>query len=92
MILRFVAFWAAARTPGAGAAGTGAAGTRAAGTRTAAEPDGQVLVLADLAQMAGEQIGERDLVQVVILAGRQPRLDRDRGLLGELREHVVGAQ
>ena len=33
-----------------------------------------------------------DLVQVVVLAGLQPRLDRGGGLLGLLGEHVVGPQ
>ena len=51
-----------------------------------------MLVLADFPQVAGEAFGERDLVQVVVLAGREPGLDRGGGLLGQLGEHVVGAQ
>ena len=59
---------------------------------TAAEHHAQVPVLGDLLQVAGEQFGEGDLVQVVVLAGLQPRLDRGGGLLGQLGKHVVGAQ
>ena len=57
-----------------------------------ARPHPQVLVVADLVQVAGEQLGQRRLVQVVVLARRQPRLDGGRGPLGDLGEHVVGAQ
>ena len=64
----------------------------ATGTGTAAEHHAQVPVVGDLLQVAGEQLGEGDLVQVVVLAGLQPRLDRGGGLLGLLREHVVGPQ
>ena len=64
----------------------------ATGTGTAAEHHAQVPVVGDLLQVAGEQLGEGDLVQVVVLAGLQPRLDRGGGLLGLLGEHVVGPQ
>ena len=57
-----------------------------------AEPYPQVLVVADFLQVGGEQLGEGDLVQVVVLAGLQPGLDRDGRLLGELGEHVVGPE
>ncbi len=60
--------------------------------RAAAQPHPQVLVPGDFLQVAGQQLGERDLVQVVVLAGRQPGLDRGGGLLGDLGKHVVGAQ
>jgi hypothetical protein len=77
----------------AGTARTVGAGTRTwPGTGTAAEPHPQVLVGADLEEVAGEPVGERDLVQVVVLAGGQPRLDRGGGPLGTLGEHVIGAQ
>jgi hypothetical protein len=42
--------------------------------------------------VASDQFGERDLVQVVVFAGRQSGLDRGGGLLGDLGEDVVGAQ
>ena len=58
----------------------------------AAEPHRQVLVAAGLLQVAGEQVGERDLVQVVVFAGRKPRLDGGGDLPGQLGEHVVLAQ
>jgi hypothetical protein len=58
----------------------------------AAEAHLQVLVVADFLQVGGEQLGEGDLVQVVVLAGLQPGLHRDGGLLGELGEHVVGPE
>jgi hypothetical protein len=51
-----------------------------------------VLVAAGLLQVGGEQLGERDLIQVVVLPGRQPRLDRGGDLPGQFREHVVRAQ
>ena len=68
--------------------------TRTFRTRTgpAAEPHAQVLIPGDLLQVAGEQLGQGDLVQVVVLAGLQPRLDRRGGLVGLIGEHVVGAQ
>src|ERR1019366_4170567 len=37
-------------------------------------------------------VGERDHVQVVVLADGQPRLDRGRGLLGTLGKHITGVQ
>ena len=55
-------------------------------------PDPQVLVRADLVELAGEPFGERGLVQVVVLPGGQPGLDRGGGLLGPVGEHVTGAQ
>ena len=64
----------------------------AAWRRAAAQPHPQVLVPGNFLQVAGQQLGERDLVQVVVLAGRQPGLHRGGGLLGDLGEHVVGAQ
>jgi hypothetical protein len=56
------------------------------------EPHPQVLVTGCLLQVAGEQLGERDLVQVVVFPGRQPCLDSGGDLLGQLREHIVLAQ
>jgi hypothetical protein len=56
---------------------------------TAARQHPQVPVGADLLEVAGEQLGEDDLVQVVVLAGRHPRLDRRGGLVGALGEHVM---
>ena len=64
----------------------------APGTGTAAEHHAQVPVVGDLLQVAGEQLGEGDLVQVVVLAGLQPRLDHGGGPLGLVGEHVVGPQ
>ena len=64
----------------------------ATGTGAAAEHHAQVPVTGDFLQLAGEQLGQGDLVQVVVLAGLQPRLDRRGGLLGLVREHVVGPQ
>jgi hypothetical protein len=57
-----------------------------------AEAHRQVLVVADFPQVLGDELGERNLVQLVVLAGREPGLDRGGGLLGQLGEHVVGAQ
>ena len=51
-----------------------------------------MLVVADFPQVLGDQLGQRDLVQVVVLAGREPGLDRGGGLLGQVGEHVVGPQ
>jgi hypothetical protein len=48
-----------------------------------------VLVPGDFLQVRGQQLGERDLVQVVVLAGRQPGLYRGGRLLGDVREDVV---
>src|ERR1700733_6101767 len=67
----------------------GTPGTRPSRQWSPAEPHPQVLVAAGFLQVAGEQLGEGDLVQVVVLAGREPRLDGRRDLLGQLREHVV---
>jgi hypothetical protein len=44
-----------------------------------------VLVPGDLLQVTGDPVGERDLVQAVVLAGLQPRLDRGGGPLGLVR-------
>jgi hypothetical protein len=41
-----------------------------------------VLVVAGFLQVAGDQLGERDLVQVVVLACREPDLDRGGGAVG----------
>ena len=64
----------------------------ATGAGTAAEHHAQVPVPGDLLQVAGQPLGQGDLVQVVVLAGLQPRLDRGGGLPGLLGEHVVGPQ
>jgi hypothetical protein len=52
----------------------------------------QVPVVGGLLQVLGDQVGERDLVEVVVLAGRQPRLNRRGGPLGLLGEHVGSPQ
>jgi Domain of unknown function (DUF1707) len=60
------------------------------GRRHVTEHQRQVPVTGNLPQLPGDQLGERDLVQLVVLARRQPGLNRGGGLLGQLREHVAG--
>jgi hypothetical protein len=52
----------------------------------------QVLVGAGLRQLGGEPLGEGLLVEAVVFAGGQPRLDRGGGLLGAVGKHVGRAQ
>ena len=78
--------------PGRVVAGFARFRLRPAGSGTAAQPQPEVLVSGLVLQVPGHQLGERDLVQVVVLPGRQPGLDRGGGPLGDLGKHVVGAQ
>jgi hypothetical protein len=64
----------------------------ATGPWAAAEHHAEVPVPGDLLQVRGQPLGQGDLVQVVVLAGLQPRLDRGGGPPRLVREHVVGPQ
>jgi hypothetical protein len=55
-------------------------------------PQSEVLVSANREELFGHPGAQRLLVQVVVLPGGQPRLDRDRRFFGLVRENVLVAE
>jgi hypothetical protein len=84
-----------ALVPAALAPGPGPAlrpGRLAPGRQRRHHPYPQVLVRADLVEVIGKPLRERGLVEAVVPAGGQPRLDHRGGLLGAVGKYVVAAE